>query len=306
MAKNTFPKISIIGAGNVGTSLAIAFFEQGYPIASVIGRTGKSALSLAKAVKCKKVSTQVEDIEPSTEIIIIAVSDPAIGEIAGALARNKRLKFKKIFVLHTSGAQTTALLQPLSKKGAITASMHPIQTFSAGRKRTKVRGIFFGIEGSPEARSRAIRLVSDIGGKAIVVPPELKPLYHVACVFASSYTIVILNAIQELAKLLNINAPWTDVFGPLMTTAMENTIKDSAANALTGPVTRSDLSTIKTHLTALAQSAPQFLPMYTVAGIEVARIAKAHGKISQQEFQTLITKFRQFIKSTPQQSKGRH
>lgn len=306
MAKTLLPKISIIGAGNVGTSLAMAFFDKGYPIASVIGRTGTTALSLAKAVKCKKASTQVEDIEPSTEIILIAVSDPAIGEIARTLARNKKLKFKKLFVCHTSGVFTSAILQPLSKKGALTASVHPIQTFSAGRKRTKVQGIFFGIEGSTEARSKAIRLVGDIGGKAIVLPPELKPLYHIACVFASSYTIVILNAIQELAKQLHINAPWTEVFGPLMTTAMENTIKYSAANALTGPVTRNDLATIKTHLTALSQSAPQFLPMYTVAGIEVARIAKEHGKVTQEEFQALITEFRQFIRSSTPHSKGRH
>lgn len=306
MAKTSLPKISIVGAGRVGTSLALAFFERGYTIASIINRTGKPALSLAKVVKCKKVSTQIEDIDPSSEIIVLAVSDVSIADVAKRLAQSKKLKHKKLFVLHTSGVMSSAVLQPLGKKGTLIASMHPIQTFGAGKKRTKVNGIFFGIEGTDAAISRTLRLVNDLGSHAVVIPAAMKPLYHIACVFASSYFIVILNTIRELAGQLNIKAHWTDVFGPLMTNAMENAIKNSSADALTGPVVRRDLSTLEIHLDALATSAPHFLPLYTVAGIEVARIAKEHGKMSREDFQTLITEFRQFIKTMPQHLKERH
>jgi predicted short-subunit dehydrogenase-like oxidoreductase (DUF2520 family) len=85
-----------------------------------------------------------------------------------------------------------------------------------------------------------------------------------------------------------------------MTSAMENAIKSSAANALTGPVMRGDTETISMHLRALAQHAPRFLPMYSVAGIEVGRLAAEHGKLTKQEYENIVTLFRQFIKSYPE------
>ena len=252
-------------------------------------------------MKCKRASTQLQDIPSGSDIIIIATSDQAIAEVATGLATQKHLRFKKLFIAHTSGVYSSGVLKPLARKGATVASLHPIQTFPSNQRlpqlRNKLRGIYFGIEGDAEGISLAERIVKDLEGNSIVISKELKPLYHVICVFASGYFMVFLNTISELTRLLNIKASWTEVFGPLMTTAMENTVRNSAANALTGPILRADFSTVHLHLDALSQSAPQFLPLYTTAGIESARIAKNSGKITREDYNHLISQFKKFIRT---------
>ena len=303
--RDAFAKVSIIGAGSVGTAIARVLFEKGYPIISVISRTERSALALAKTVKCKRASTVVDDIAIESEIILIATPDGVISEIATQLAKNKKVGFKKLFVAHTSGVHSAEALSPLRKKGALVASLHPIQTFPQRKTRVKLHGVYFGIERSSQAVARAGQIVGDLDGKSVVIPPSLKPLYHVTCVFASGYLVVVLNAIQELAGKLKLKAAWTEVFGPLMTGAMENAILTSAGDALTGPVMRRDLATISLHLQSLTKTAPQFIPLYLVAGIDAARIARERGKFSEEEFQTLVHHFRKFLSSVPSLKKKR-
>src|ERR1041385_4485876 len=301
MPPSKYQKVSIIGAGSVGSTLGRALFEKGYPIVSIISRTGQSAIALAKAVQCKKASTQIEDVDPSTKCIIIGTNDGAIPHIVKQLAGVKKLKFKKLFAAHTSGVLSSDVLEPLRKMGVTVASIHPIQTFPHLQKlhqsKSLLKNIYYGIDGEQLAIVRAEKIVHDLGGKSVIVSKEMKPLYHVACVFASGYMMIFLNAINELSKQLKLKASWTEVFGPLMTTAMENTVKHSAGEALTGPVLRGDHSTIELHLKTLAHYAPEFLPLYTVGGIEVARVAKRNGRIKQEDFEQTIAQFKKFLKS---------
>ncbi len=294
-----YPKVSVIGAGIVGSTIAIALFDKGYPIVSIIDRIGGSAIGLARSVKCKKASTQITDIAPNSNIILIAVSDDAIETVALQLLKVKINNFKKLLVIHCSGVHSADILQPIKKKGASTASMHPIQTFPAsqrgGKLLSKLKGIYYGIDGDPEAIQIVEKIAQDLGGKSVVIQKELKPLYHIACVFASNYMTMFLNVVNDLARTLNLKASWTEVFGPLMTTTMENVVKGSPPSALTGPIVRNDISTVELHLKILLQYTPQFLPLYTIGGIEIARIAKENRIISQENFDEIVTKFRKFI-----------
>jgi len=303
MPQSRFPRVSIVGAGAVGSSIGRALYEKGYPIGSVISRTGDRAISLARSVKCNRVSTQIADVAPDSECILLAVPDGALPAVAGQLSKLRALKFKKLFAVHCSGVQAADVLEPLRRRGALVASMHPIQTFPSDRhahhRRTALRGIYYGIEGEPEALARTKRLVDDLEGKAVIIGKEMKPLYHVVCVMASNYMLVFLNAIEELTKMLNVQPGWTEIFGPLMTATMENAVRQTAAASLTGPIVRGDLSTINLHLRALSRYAPEFLPLYTMGGIEVARIASTRGDISRGELDGVIAGFRQFLKSNP-------
>jgi predicted short-subunit dehydrogenase-like oxidoreductase (DUF2520 family) len=296
-----YPKVSVIGAGIVGSTIAIALFEKGYSIASIIDRIGGSAIGLARSVKCKKASTQITDIAPNSNIILIAVSDDAIETVALQLSKVKINNFKKLLVIHCSGVYSADILQPIRKKCAATASMHPIQTFPTsqrgGKLLSKLKGIYYGIDGDPEAIQMVEKIVQELGGKSVVIQKELKPLYHIACVFASNYMTMFLNAVNDLARTLNLKASWTEVFGPLMTTTMENVVRESAPSALTGPIVRNDISTIELHLKTLLQYAPQFLPLYTIGGIEIARIAKENQRINQESFNDIVAKFRKFIQT---------
>ena len=185
------PKFSIIGAGKVGSTLALALHDKKIPIVSVISKSGKHAIDLAKKVHCKRASTKLADIDPSTEYILIAVSDSALEEVASELSKVKQLKFKKLCVVHCSGVYSSDILASLKKKGATVASMHPIQTFPKTRTpeqlRNKLKNIFYGIEGNSQAIEKVEIIVKLLEGKAVIISEDMKPLYHVACVFASSY-----------------------------------------------------------------------------------------------------------------------
>ncbi|MBI1802886.1 MAG: DUF2520 domain-containing protein [Ignavibacteriae bacterium] len=297
------PKVSIIGAGTVGSVIVLALHDKGYPIVSIINRSGQSAIALAKAVKCERVSTNLNDLAASTQILIIAVSDAAIAEIAVSLAQVKRVKFKGMFVFHLSGAHTSDLLEPVRKKGAVTASIHPIQTFPRGQRltqlRARLRGISYGIEGNQEGIKLARQIVNDLEGRAVVIPKELKPLYHIACVFASNYMMVFINTISELSKRLGFGAAWTEILGPLMTTSMENVVTQPISSVLTGPIVRKDFETLERHLDALAESAPNLLPLYTVCGIELVRLAKSSGRLTENDFTEILSIFRKSLKQSP-------
>ncbi len=297
------PKVSIIGAGTVGSVIAVALHGKGYPIVSIITRSGSPAIALAKAVACEKVSTNVIDLSGTTQILIIAVSDDAIADVARSLAAAKRARLKGMFIFHLSGLHTTALLEPLRKNGAVVASIHPIQTFPKGQRlsqlRARLKGISYGLEGGDDALKLARQIVTDLEGRPVVISKDMKPLYHIACVFASNYMMVFINAISEMAKRLGFGAAWTEVFGPLMTTSMENAVTQPIGSALTGPIVRMDIETLERHLDTLTESAPNLFPMYSVFGIELARLAKSSGRLTENEFSRILTVFKTSLKQTP-------
>jgi predicted short-subunit dehydrogenase-like oxidoreductase (DUF2520 family) len=300
------PKISVIGTGNVGAALCLALAKQGFPVLSLVNRTGATAKQLARKVQCKRVSTSVDDLARETEILIIAVPDDVIAEVASAAARIPGLRWKSLFAVHLSGARTSDELAPLQKKGATVASFHPLQSFPSSsplQKRAGLfKGLYFGVEGDEKGISLAVKLAGQLGGRHLIVKKELKTLYHIASVFASNYFVVLLNAIHELANSAEIYVSWTELFGPLMTSSMEHAILSGPAGALTGPVVRGDMTTVEQHLSKLAECAPQFLPLYTMCGIEVARILKQQSRIGPEEYDRILAFFKQHIYSQPKQN----
>jgi len=287
----------------VGSTLAVALMAKGYPFASIIDRDGKRAVALARAVKCGKAFTEIRDIDRGTELVFITVSDSQIREVASQLASSKKLKFGKLTALHCSGVHSAAVLRPLARKGTAVASLHPVQTFPRDKKpeklRAKLRGIYYGLDGTELGIKNALRLVADLDGNALIIPANMKPLYHVACVFASSYMAMFLKTIAQIAGKIKMEAPWTEVFGPLMTTSMENAINDASGLSLTGPIMRKDMATLDLHLGAISASAPYLLPLYTIGGIEIARTLKESGHLADSDLHEIIKKFRTHIKSNP-------
>jgi predicted short-subunit dehydrogenase-like oxidoreductase (DUF2520 family) len=294
--KRKQPSISLVGAGRVGSTLVTALHKEGYPVLSVVNRTGPAAVALARRVSCPRASTQVVDIDRSADIILIAVGDAEIAGAVDTLLSIRGMKLKKSVVLHTSGVHDAGVLSPLRTRGASVASFHPVQTFPEGSRGARVRpvlkGIPFGVDGDETAVKMAEKIAADLGGRILLIEPELRPLYHAACVFASSYLTTVLHAVSSLSGNARIGGSWTENFGPLMTASMENLVRAGAGEALTGPVARGDAATIGLHLRALQKFAPDFVPLYTVCGLEVARLALSGGKISRTDFDAILGLFR--------------
>lgn len=282
--------------------MALALHARGYKIASLIDENGGRALSISKTVGCDKVGVVLDDLALSSDIIFITVRDDKIRGIVSEILKNKKIYFKKMMVIHCSGVLSSAVLEPLRKKGALTGSMHPLQAFPSSQTPSKLKGkfsgIYFGIDGSQESVKWIEQIVKNLGSKPVFIPEGMKPLYHVASVFASNYESILLNAISDLTASMNLGIPWHDLFGKLLTTSMENLIKGGIEKSLTGPVVRNDTETLDLHLKTLDAKAPHLLPLYTVSGVEAARIAKMSGRISDEDFNEIIDKFRKFIQTS--------
>src|SRR5215471_19545918 len=123
------PGIAIVGAGRLGSALAVQLRRAGYRISAVVGRPGslKRARVLAKQVKSKATS---EFAGVDAVLVWICVPDSEIERAAKLHASNFDWKGK--IALHSSGALTSDELSPLRKKDASVASVHPLMTFVSG------------------------------------------------------------------------------------------------------------------------------------------------------------------------------
>jgi predicted short-subunit dehydrogenase-like oxidoreductase (DUF2520 family) len=275
--------ITIVGAGVVGTTLALLLRKAHFSIVSVISRKKTTARQLAQLVHCKNFSNDVAEIHPDTKILLLTVSDSSIAKVAAQISQNPKLDFKSFIVCHTSGSLTSDELCTLQLKGAEVFSMHPIQTFpkgiTASRQLQRMKGIWYGIEGNSKAIRCAKNLVRVLGGNAIIIPKEEKILYHIACVLASNYTVALLGAVEKL--LQNTTLPLSlRQLQPLVTASVENAINIGARRALTGPVARGDELLIRKHAAALQRFDKNILKLYQTLGLQALEMAVEDKKVS--------------------------
>ncbi len=284
-------KTSIVGAGKVGSVIGTLLCEKGFPIKSVVDINLKAATQLARRVKCSQISDSLSGIHNDTQLLFITTPDDVTVTVAKQIAAESCLNFKNLTVIHTSGVHTSGVLSPLKKRGSTTFSLHPIQSFpknvSIKELNKSIRGIYFGIEGDKKKIILASHLVSLLGGRSFFLTKSEKPLYHLACVFASNYIITILNVVSEISATLKLKENWARVFLPLIITVLENGLTTTPRQALTGPIERGDFKTLKVHMKELKKKLPHISNFYKVLAVETARIAYLKGSISKQQYKEI-------------------
>jgi predicted short-subunit dehydrogenase-like oxidoreductase (DUF2520 family) len=270
------PTVFIIGAGVVGTTLAAKLARAGVPVLGVHGR--RPELSAA-ASAASGVLASTGDLPPavsSADIVVIAVRDARVAEVAGRLATEKRLRKEQV-VLHTSGCLPAGeALAPARPHVAGVGTLHPlIAVTDAPGALENLDGAAFGIEGDPEARRRAHELVRMMEGRPLELRAEMMALYHAGAVVASNYLV----ALADIARALLVSAGIPEgealpALLPLMTSAVRNLSEIGLPSALTGPVVRADASSVERHLAALVERSPEHVDLYRRLGREVLRIAR--------------------------------
>lgn len=246
------PSIAIVGAGNLGTALAISLKRAGYCIDAIVARKkGKShagARKLAKQVD----GPVVFDLERSkANVIWFCVPDGEIARASVGLSRGFRWKGK--IGLHSSGALTSGELNALRKRGAIVASVHPLMTFVRG-SRSPLAGVPFALEGDAKAVGVARQIVRDLGGNAYAIRKKDKAAYHAWGAFTSPLFTALLATGEEVAMLAGVkkkDARSRSI--PILLQTLANYASFGAPGAFSGPVIRGDVDTIESHLTALGK-----------------------------------------------------
>jgi predicted short-subunit dehydrogenase-like oxidoreductase (DUF2520 family) len=216
-----------------------------------------------------------QPLPSGTTILILAVPDDRLEEVARGVASAGPAP-PGCVAFHLAGALTTEVLAPLHAAGYAVGSLHPLQTVAdpwSGADR--LVGAAFAIAGEPEALAAARRLIRALRGTPLVVPPSLRPLYHAAAVFASNYFVALVAVAARLLKQAGIpDSEALPAILPLVRGTLDNLEHLGISAALTGPIARGDVDTVRRHLARLS---PKERTLYSALGLEALELAKAAG-----------------------------
>ncbi len=274
--------VFVMGAGVVGTALAAWLVRAGVRVNGVHGRpVGLS--DTARALPGVVASTgDIPAVISASDVIIIAVRDERIPEVARRLVDEQRLRPGQV-VLHTSGAHAAASILATARPHVrAVGTLHPLVSFADARLAIEgLAPIAFGVEGDEPARALADRLVRALGARAVLLDAESLPLYHAGAVFASNYVVALADTAQRL--LVAAGVPPGDALPaliPLLSSVVQNLAELGLPGALSGPVERGDVSTVEQHVRALETRAPEALELYRLLGRDVLRLAREKSSLA--------------------------
>jgi predicted short-subunit dehydrogenase-like oxidoreductase (DUF2520 family) len=264
-------RFALVGAGAVGSTLAIWFHRRGArAIAVAARRDSRRAAELARFLGCAVPST-AELESRSADLLLLAVPDDALGETARELARRPQAPV----ALHVAGALPPSAIAPLAAAGSAIGGFHPLRAFPRGATaevEEPESGLFFALGGAPSAVALGRRLAAAIGGQAEVVSDVARPLYHLAATLVAGGIATLASTAFEIRRRAGIPPEADAGYALLAEGALAGaTAAADPATAITGPAARGDLETFTLEARALAAVAPESLPVVHALGRESLR-----------------------------------
>ncbi len=276
-------KIGIIGAGRVGSALAIGLAREKFPIEGIYNRTEEPAKVLARKIGAAFYNSLEETVRRA-DTVFITVPDDALEEMSSYLSERIGTEIikGKVF-LHCSGACTSDVLGSISEKGGFTGSLHPIQTFADRLEGWRgLYNIYFSFEGSHEAQKAAEIIVKAFNGRLLLLNRQAKPLYHAAACVLSNYTVVLSYMAKGLLSAAGIDAEMgIKALAPLAVKTVNNIELLGPEAALTGPVSRGDSGVIARHIEEMGKKCPEFIDVYKILGKTALEIAVKNGSVGE-------------------------
>lgn len=246
--QKSITKIALAGSGNIAWHLANGLKLQGYQVNGIWSRNYSNAFALAESCG-SLVCNEVEDLRKNADLIIIAVADNAIEEVARLIG-----KFDGI-VVHTAGSVAIDVLKDLFKNYGV---VYPLQTFSKGVP-VDLLGVSFFIESSSNENTELLKQVAlALSDKVYIANSHQRMLLHVAGVFACNYSNLMYTISSEIIKSSGLTL---EVLYPLILETARKATTGDPLQMQTGPARRNDSTTIKKHLEILA-SLPEYAELY--------------------------------------------
>lgn len=232
-------RLVMVGPGRAGGSLALAAQRAGHVITGVLERTG------GFAGRHGFVSLSWEERLPNADLLVLSVSDRAIAEVASRLAASVS---EVQSAVHLSGYASVATLRPLEEAGLLVGSFHPLQTLpNPETGADSLAGAYAAVTAKEPLRSELHDLASDLDMVPFDLEDERKPLYHAGAAAASN---LVVTALAIAADLLGAAGVPLQAARPLTEQVVANAFTLGPDAALTGPIARGDIETVRGHLAA--------------------------------------------------------
>jgi len=250
--------IGIIGLGKVGTNLAFNFLKRGITVYAHSNKEiPQATLEKIKSIKL----TTACDVVKNAHFIFLSVKDSEIRttfyEILPCLDSTKA-------VIILSGAFD--LKEVKSEKNINIVRMHPVRAF-VDNDFSDIEGTLFVVEGDSK---EVLDIVSFLGCKVSYMK-EFTPLYHASLTFASNFLVTLFNISKELLEQAQIEESF-DVVYNLMEITLKNIKENSEVFALTGPIERNDIETVKKHIESIQDELTR--EIYILLSLKTVEVAK--------------------------------
>ncbi len=270
------PVIGIVGAGAVGTALGVALSQAGWPIHAVASRDPARRERFRSLVEVKRAFVDPEPLVEEVELIILAVPDDVVAPLAGSLRM-----YSGQAMIHTSGALGSEVLAPAMAAGTQVGSFHPLVAFAdTERAVAALHGATVAIEADDQLAALLASMAEAIGATPVRLAPGTKAAYHAAAVLAAGGFVALLDAIAELGRVAGLDeAGSLAIYGRLIEGTLGNARALGIAAALTGPITRGDLGTLRSHLDTLRAHAPGAMELYVAAARREIDLATGRGAL---------------------------
>jgi predicted short-subunit dehydrogenase-like oxidoreductase (DUF2520 family) len=254
--------LSIIGAGRVGRALGRRLRELGWKIGAVVTRNEASARKAVRYIGAGHAHAFMTRRVLAAQVILITTPDHGVAEVAEELARIGAEELRGKIVLHTSGALSSSVLDPVRRCGASVGSMHPLQTFS-GVGVPPLEGKVFAIEGELHAVRMARQISRALGAVPVHVEGGKKPLYHAAGALAAGSVLALMEASTRLMTAAGMKRrEAVRALLPLTRQVLENYERLGPRAAWTGPLSRGDYGVVAAHAEAMKGLPAEFVQTY--------------------------------------------
>jgi predicted short-subunit dehydrogenase-like oxidoreductase (DUF2520 family) len=270
------PRIAFVGAGHVGTALAVAFAGAGWPVTAVASRDEARRADFTARVAGSRGFAEPTAVLDDADLIFLTVPDDAVAAVAADLHL-----YSGQALVHTSGALPARVLGPAMAAGTSIGSFHPLVAFAdLDRTLSALPGATIALEGDESLLPLLAELAESIGAKAVRLPAGTKTAYHAAAAMAAGGIVAILDAMAEVAAQSGFDeATALAIYLPLARQSLANAETLGVATALTGPVLRGDSGTLAEHLDFIRRHAPAALPLYKSLALRELAIAERRGAL---------------------------
>lgn len=246
-------RLGILGGGRAAWAFGSAWKRIGWPLSGVWLRD-ESHSHIAELLQTSRMD--MADLSRDSELLLVAVSDRAIGEVAAMVPESEALLF------HASGAL-------LSVRGGF--SLHPLKSLPPVGMPSDLDDTLLVFEG--EHRRTAKLIAAAVGARFCEVAPEQKPLYHAAAVFGSNYVAAVLDVAERLMREAGVDNAREDLVA-LARSAIENWRLHTDAKRFTGPAARGDREVMERHAAALSGD-PQVARLYELLAEQIVLASTA-------------------------------
>ncbi len=252
-------RVGVVGAGRVGAVLAAALRAAGHEIVAAAGESDASRGRIEALLPGTPVLKPSEAAR-AADLLLLTVPDDMLANVVAMLSASGAIHEGQ-YVVHTSGAHGLAILADAAAVGARPIAMHPAMTFTGTEiDLPRLHDAIFGLTADAAERAVAEQLVADLGGRPMWVPEDKRTLYHAGLAHGANHLVTLVTQAMEVLAAAGADDP-AATLRPLLNAALDNAL-DQGDSALTGPIVRGDVETVRAHLVEITANAPHTVRSY--------------------------------------------